>query len=63
MVFTNGLIRRETIENMTGIVEGVLVNCNEPDTYRDGELPELFTNIELMKKLYGEGKASIGINL
>ncbi len=63
MVFTNGLIRREIIENMSGIVEAVLVNCNEPNTYQNEELSQLFANIKLMKALYGEGRVAIGINI
>lgn len=63
MVFTNGLISKETIENLSEIVDAVLVNCNEPATYQENELSELFANVKLMQELYGKERVAIGINI
>lgn len=63
MIFTNGAIDPKTIRNVKGIIQSVLINCNAPHTYEEGELEQLFSNIALMKKLYGDDKVAIGINI
>lgn len=63
MVFTNGLIPKETIIMLSEIVDAVLVNCNEPSSYKENELSLLFENIKLMQELYGKDKVAIGINI
>lgn len=62
-VFTNGLIEKEVIESLSGIIDSVLVNCNEPGSYDGDELEQLLNNIRLMQKLYGTEKVAIGINI
>ena len=63
MIFTNGIVNKDTIIALADIVEAVLVNCNEPDTYRNSELTDLFDNIKLMQELYGKERVAIGINI
>ena len=63
MVFTNGIISKDTIIALSDIVEAVLVNCNEPTTYKGDELTNLFDNIKLMQELYGKERVAIGINI
>lgn len=63
VIFTNGLIAKETILNLSEIVDSVLVNCNEPQTYSDDELAQLLENIQLMQETYGKEKVAIGLNI
>lgn len=63
VVFTNGLVAKDTIIELSEIVDSVLVNCNEPQTYSDDELLQLFENIQLMQDTYGKEKVAIGINI
>ena len=63
VVFTNGLVTKDTIIDLSEIVDSVLVNCNEPQTYSDDELMQLFENIQLMQETYGKEKVAIGINI
>lgn len=62
-IFTNGLIEREVIESLSEIIDSVLVNCNEPESYDGDELERLLNNIRVMQKLYGREKVAIGINI
>jgi radical SAM protein with 4Fe4S-binding SPASM domain len=63
MIFSNGVIDPQIICNVKDIVQSILINCNAPHTYEKDELQQLFSNITLMKELYGEEKVAIGINI
>lgn len=63
MIFSNGAVDIQTIRNVKDIIQSILINCNAPHTYEKDELRQLFSNILLMKELYGEDKVAIGINV
>lgn len=62
-LFSNGLVEKDKIYALKGIVERVLINCNEPETYKAEEWKKLNDNIEIFKEVLGINNVAIGINV
>lgn len=63
VLFSNGLVEKAKISVLRGVVERVLLNCNEPETYKVGEWKQLNDNIEVFKEVLGVNNVAIGINV
>ena len=62
-LFSNGLVDKEKVLQLNGVVERVLLNCNEPSTYTPDEWQLLNDNIETFKDVLGKENVAIGINI
>ncbi|WP_042199102.1 radical SAM protein [Paenibacillus camerounensis] len=63
MLFTNALVPPDVIQSLDGVVEHVLINCNEPSTYSAEEWTLFNQNIASFISLKGTGKVALGINV